>query len=185
MLQPLKTAFYQLWVPMGRSSRQTFWTWFAVLVAVLALFRWGLTFHDPSGAVFFWGFFFWMIALVQGVFGVFGKRLKDMGRPIGWVILLITLTLAAILFFALIFGAGDYLAEYSQYERKVAIDETVKTDIDAAYVERLSAAPTWIMTLTISALWAGFIAWIGLSPSQDGPNHYGLHTGWSAPPPKT
>ena len=168
----LKTALYQLFVPMGRTRPRTFWFWLAVLAGLTVVFDWGLSRHDPGGAFYFWGFLIWMVMVISGVFGVYGKRLKDFGRSVGWILLAITAILLVLMAIMLAYGGADYFAEYSQYERKAVIDDGVRDELDARFQERLSGSGRAV-SLATGAVMLLFTLWTGLTKGDAGDNRYG------------
>lgn len=167
-----KSALYHLFVPMGRTSRRTFWITLAAFALLLTVFKWGLFQHDTTGAFYFWGFLIWMTMLFCGVFAVYGKRLKDFGRSVWAVVLLITALIGVMIVLMLAFGGAEYFEAYSQYERKAEIDEAVKARINARYEQRLADANIWV-TLITGGMMAAFTAWVGLTPGDAGTNRYG------------
>ena len=168
----LKSALYQLFVPMGRTPPRTFWTWLAVFAVLVVVFDWGLSRHDPSQAFYFWGFLVWMVMLICGVFGIYGKRLKDFGRSVGWIFLMITALLILLMVIMLAFGGAEYFAEYSQYERKAAIDADVRERLNARFQEQLSGSKS-VVRWSTGALMLGFTLWVGLTRGDAGENRYG------------
>jgi uncharacterized membrane protein YhaH (DUF805 family) len=168
----LKTALYQLFVPAGRTNRQTFWIWLAIFAVLTVAFDWGLGQHDPSTGFYFWGFLIWMIMLICGIFGIYGKRLKDFGRSVGWIILAFTALFMILIVVMLTFGGAEYFAEYSQYQRKATIDPSVREQLDTAFQDRLSGSK-WVTKLSTGALMVGFTLWVGLTPGDAGDNRYG------------
>lgn len=168
----LKTALYQLFVPMGRTRPRTFWTWLAIFAVLVVAFDWGLGFHDPGQAFYFWGFLIWMVMLFAGIFGIYGKRLKDFGRSVGWIFLALTVILLLLIAIMLAYGGADYFAEYSQYERKAAIDPAVREQLNARFEERLSGAGPAVR-LSTGGVMLLFTLWVGLSKGDQGDNRYG------------
>ena len=168
----IKTALYQLFVPMGRTRPKTFWTWLAVFAVLVVAFDWGLGRHPNDGAFYFWGFLIWLTMLICGVFGIYGKRLKDFGRSVLMIILAITALLVLLMVIMLGFGGAEYFAEYGQYERKATIDPAVREAINARYTERMAAAAP-VVRWSTGALMVAFTLWVGLSRGDPGPNRYG------------
>ncbi|MGB6228995.1 MAG: DUF805 domain-containing protein [Litorimonas sp.] len=168
----IKTALYHLFVPMGRTSRRTFWITLAAFAALVTVFKWGLFQHDTTGAVYFWGFLIWMTMLFCGLFAIYGKRLKDFGRSVWAIVLLLTALIVVMMVLMLAFGGAEYFEAYSHYERKAEIDEAVKARINARYEERLASATPWVSTI-MSAMIVGFTLWVGLARGDAGTNRYG------------
>lgn len=169
----IKHALYLLFVTSGRISRRTFWITLLVFTILAAIFQRGLLLHEPSSAVYFWGFLIFMVTVIWGFFAIYGKRLKDFGRSVWPIVLLIVFWIAAMLIFGILYGAGDYLAEFSQYERKAIIDETVKQDLREAYEAKLREAPQWFLSLLMWLSLIVFTLWVGLTKGDSGENHYG------------
>ena len=167
-----KTALYQLFVPMGRTRPRTFWTWLGVFAVLVVAFDWGLSRHDPSQAFYFWGFLVWMVMVMCGVFGIYGKRLKDFGRSVGWIFLALTVICLLLIAIMLAYGGAEYFAEYSQYERKVAIDPEVREAFNARFQERLAGSGVAV-SLSTGAVMALFTLWVGLTRGDAGDNRYG------------
>lgn len=167
-----KSALYQLFVPMGRTRPRTFWTWLAVFAVLVVSFQWGLLQHDTGGAFYFWGYLTFMVMLFCGVFGIYGKRLKDFGRSVGWVILAITLILLVLMAAVLVYGGADYFAEYSQYERKAAIDPAVRERLNADFERELAGSGRFVAIGT-GAIMVLFTLWVGLTRGDAGDNRYG------------
>ena len=168
----LKTALYQLFVPSGRTNRQTFWIWLAVFAVLTVTFDWGLEQHDTSSGFYFWGFLIWMTMLICGIFGIYGKRLKDFGRSVGWIILAFTALFMILIIVMLAYGGAEYFTEYSQYERKAVIDDTVREELDAQFQDRLADSKL-VTKLSTGALMIGFTLWVGLTPGNTEDNRYG------------
>jgi uncharacterized membrane protein YhaH (DUF805 family) len=173
----LKTSLYHLFVPSGRTSRKTFWITLAAFAALVVAFKAGLFMNDTAGVVYFWGFLIWMTMLFCGIFAIYGKRLKDFGRSVTPIFGVLTLWIIVIFVFGILNGAGDYLAEFSQYERKAIIDEAVKDELNNAYQADLAGTPLLLMNLILWGILAAFTAWVGLTPGDEGDNRYG-------PPPQ-
>ncbi|GHB02957.1 hypothetical protein GCM10009069_27170 [Algimonas arctica] len=171
-----KTALYHLFVPSGRTDRKTFWLTLAVFSTLVVAFRAGLFMNDPAGVFYFWGFLIWMTMLFCGTFAVYGKRLKDFGRSVLMIILLITAILAVLMVIMLANGGAEYFDAYSQYDRQATIDPEIRRAINARYQEQMASAGT-LVTGTISAMLVGFTLWVGLTPGDKGDNRYG-------PPPR-
>ncbi len=168
----LKRALYHLFVPMGRTDRQTFWLTLAGFAVLVTVFKWGLFQHDTSGAFYFWGFLIWMVMLFCGMFAIYGKRLKDFGRSVLPIITLIALILIVMIVIMLSYGGAEYFEAYSQYDRKATIDPEVRAAINAQYEARVAeAAP--VTTTTIGAMLLAFTAWVGLTPGDAQANRYG------------
>ena len=144
---------------------------------------WLGTFPNSSG-VYFWGFLIWICLLFLGIYAIYGKRLKDFGRSVWPVTGLVTFWLVAIIAFGILYGAGDYMSEFSQYERKAVIDDEVKAKLRADYEARLSSAPQWLLSLVLWASSLIFTAWVGLTRGDEGPNRYGPPPGGVFGPPK-
>lgn len=168
----IKRALYHLFVPMGRTDRQTFWITLAAFAGLVTVFKWGLFQNDTSGVVYFWGFLIWMTMLFCGMFAVYGKRLKDFGRSVLPIVTLISLILVVMMVILLAYGGAEYFDAYSQYERKAAIDPEVRAAINAQYEARMSEAGP-VTSGTIGAMILAFTAWVGLTPGDAGTNRYG------------
>jgi len=168
-----KTALYHLFVPSGRTNRKTFWITLAAFAALVVAFKAGLFMNDTAGVVYFWGFLVWLTMLFCGAFAVYGKRLKDFGRSVTPIFGVLTLWIIVIFVFAILNGAGDYLTEFSQYERKAMIDESVKDELNAAYQEDLAGTPLLLMNIILWGILIAFTAWVGLKPGDAGDNRYG------------
>lgn len=147
-----------------------------MFAALVVAFKVGLFMNDTAGVVYFWGFLIWMTMLFCGMFAVYGKRLKDFGRSVLMIILLITAILAVLMIIMLANGGAEYFEAYSQYERQATIDPDVRRAINARYEEQMAGAGT-LVTATITAMLVGFTLWVGLTPGDDGDNRYG-------PPPR-
>lgn len=173
----LKTALYHLFVPSGRTNRKTFWITLLVFIVLVTTFKAGLFMNDTTGVFYFWGFLIWMTMLFCGFFAVYGKRLKDFGRSVTPIFGVLTLWIIVIFTFAILNGAGDYLTEFSQYERKAMIDEAVKDELNTAYQNDLAGTPLLLMNLILWGILAAFTAWVGFKPGNAGDNRYG-------PPPQ-
>jgi uncharacterized membrane protein YhaH (DUF805 family) len=172
MAAMVRSAFYHLFVPSGRTNRQTFWLWLAIFAVLVTVFKWGLFQHDPSGAFYFWGFLIWMTMLFCGLFGIYGKRLKDFGRSVWPIVILLVAIVIVMIIIMLANGGAEYFEAYSQYERKVAIDPAIRQDINARYEARMTAAAP-IVNGSISTMLIAFTAWVGLRKGDTGPNRYG------------
>lgn len=172
-----KTALYHLFVPSGRTDRKTFWITLAVFATLVVAFKAGLFMNDTAGVVYFWGFLIWMTMLFCGIFAVYGKRLKDFGRSVTPIFGVLTLWLIVIFVFGILNGAGEYLTEFSQYERKAMIDEAVKDELNSEYQNNLAGTPLLMMNLILWGILAAFTLWVGLKPGDDDDNRYG-------PPPR-
>lgn len=171
-----KTALYHLFVPSGRTDRKTFWMTLAAFAALVVAFKAGLFMHDTAGVFYFWGFLIWMTMLFCGMFAVYGKRLKDFGRSVLMVILLLTAILTVMMVIMLANGGAEYFEAYSQYERSATIDPEIRRAINARYEEQMAEAGK-LVTGSISAMLIGFTLWVGLTPGDAGKNRYG-------PPPQ-
>ena len=169
---PLWLALYHLFMPMGRSSRRTFWITLAGFAVLVVLFDWGLGFHDNASGFYFWGFLIWMVMLIQGVFGIYGKRLKDFGRSVLWILTLIAVLCAVLVVIMLNFGGAEYFAAYGEYERKAVIDPAVREALDAEFNAEMARAGPFV-TWTTGALMLGFTLWVGLTRGDAGDNRYG------------
>ena len=169
---PLLLALYHLFMPMGRSSRRTFWITLAGFAALVVAFEWGLSQHDNTGAFFFWGFLIWMVMLVQGVFGIYGKRLKDFGRSVLWILTLIALILVVLVVIMLNYGGAEYFAAYVEYDRKSVIDPAVREALDAEFQAEMARTGPAVSLIT-GGLMLAFTAWVGLTPGDEGTNKYG------------
>lgn len=172
-----KTALYHLFVPSGRTDRKTFWITLAAFAVLVVGFKAGLFMNDTAGVVYFWGFLIWMTMLFCGLFAVYGKRLKDFGKSVTPIFGVLTLWIIVIFVFGILNGAGEYLTEFSQYERKAMIDEAVKDELNTAYQNDLAGTPLLLMNLILWGILAAFTLWVGLKPGDDSDNHYG-------PPPR-
>ena len=172
-MNALKTALYQLFVPMGRTRPRTFWLWLAVLAALTVVFEWGLRLNPPGGGVRFWGYLIAFTMMVSGLFGVYGKRLKDFGRSVGWIIFTLVVMCGVMMVFGIMNGAGDYIAEFSKYEREAVIDEETKQRLRADYEESLSGGPIFAMNISLLLVWILFTLWTGLTKGDAGDNRYG------------
>lgn len=168
----IKTALYHLFVPSGRTDRQTFWITLAVFAILVTVFKWGLFQHDTGGAFYFWGFLIWLTMLFCGLFAIYGKRLKDFGRSVLPIVGLLTAIIAVMIIIMLANGGAEYFEAYSQYERKATIDPDVRQAINARYEERMAGAAP-LVTYTISAMLIAFTAWVGLTKSDPEANRYG------------
>jgi len=172
----IKTALYHLFVPSGRTNRKTFWITLAAFSVLVVAFKSGLFMNDTGGVVYFWGFLIWLTMLFSGLFAVYGKRLKDFGRSVAPIILLLTAIIAVMMIIMLANGGAEYFEAYSQYERKATIDPEVRRAINAEYEARMAGAGP-LVTGSISAMLIAFTAWVGLKPGDASDNRYG-------PPPR-
>jgi len=139
-------------------------------------FQAGLSLNDPSGAVYFWGFLIWLTMLFAGLFAVYGKRLKDFGRSVAPIIVMLTAIVVVMIIIMLANGGAEYFDAYSQYERKASIDPEVRRAINAQYEAKMAGAGP-LVSVSVSAILIAFTAWVGFKPGDAGDNRYG-------PPPR-
>ena len=168
----IKTALYHLFVPSGRTNRKAFWITLAVFACLVVSFKAGLFMNDTAGAVYFWGFLIWLIMLFCGVFAIYGKRLKDIGRSVLPIVTLLAAIIIVLIVIMLANGGAEYFEAYSQYERKATIDPEVRLAINERYKERMSGAVP-LVSYSISAMLIAFTVWVGLTKGDPKENRYG------------
>ena len=120
---------------------------------------------------FYIALFFPFLAIYM-LYCVYGKRLHDMGYTVRPFIVMIILEIVAVLFVMLMFGGADYFAEFSQFERKEAIDPAVTQEIIARYQAKIQANMPIIRPLML-AVPLLFTFWVGTAKSEAQTNDYG------------
>lgn len=112
----------------GRIDQKKFIIGFAGLsifiFAVNSLLRW-MTQSSGSTMLSFWIALIFPFVALYMIYCVYGKRLSDMGRSKGLVFVMFGLEVVAVLIVMIAFGAGEYVAEFSGYDRKDDIDPIV------------------------------------------------------------
>lgn len=163
--------------PNGRISRQQFWLGF--LVVALFIFAGNNLLralgHSMTG--FYISLFFPFLSLYM-LYCVFGKRLHDMGRSTGPFFVMIILECVAMIIVMLTFGGSEYFAEFSQFDRKEAIDPAITQEIIGRYQAKIEANMGLIRPLLLGVPIV-FTAWTGLSKGETAANRYGPEPGQS------
>lgn len=107
----------------------------------------------------FWILFFYTI------YCVYGKRLTDMGRSKGLVFVMFALVILMMIVVMLMFGGAEYFSEFSQFDRKEAIDPEVTQAIIEKYKAEISANMTLITPL-LMGIPVLFTLWLLLAKSE-------------------
>lgn len=148
----------------GKISRSQFWIGFVGVFLFIAIGNYGLSRISGTMTAFYIALFFPFIALYM-IYCVYGKRLLDMGRKRSWVFGIIALEIVAIIAVMLGFGGAEYFSEFSQFDRKEAIDPEITQAIIDKYQARQEDSLPIIkaMLLVIPTL---FTIWVGSSKGQ-------------------
>ncbi len=157
--------------PAGRSTRREFWIGVAGFVAFCWLFSYVLNYLVTS-MLGFWLTLILIVLFFQIMYGVYGKRLHDIGRsywPLTGMIALIFCVGIAIMIY---FGAGEMMAEYAQYDRKADIPQSEKDRITSTYQENMEGAEN-VYRYSIFGLWGAFTLWLGIAKPDPNENRYG------------
>lgn len=155
----------------GRIDRQRFLIGFICVSLFVFLGNTGLRMLGQSMTGFYIALFFPFISLYM-LYCVYGKRLHDMGRSVRPFFIMIILEIVAVIFVMLTFGGADYFAEFSQFDRKEAIDPAVTQEIIARYQAKIQANMPVIRPLMLSVPLI-FTFWLGVSKSDPKTNAYG------------
>lgn len=152
----------------GRMGQKQFLVGFIGLsifiFAVNSLLRW---LNQTSGQtmVSFWIALIFPFLALYIIYCVYGKRLTDMGRSRGYLFAMFALEVLAVIVVMLIFGGAEYFAEFSQFERKEAIDPEITQAIIRKYQATINANMMLIRPLLMGVPIL-FTVWLALSPSK-------------------
>ncbi len=161
-LGPMRDMFFS---SKGRMNRKNFWIAFLCTAAFIVLGNTLLRALNNSMAAFYIALFFPFIAVYM-LYCVYGKRLHDMGYTVRPFFLMVFFELVAVIAVMLIFGGSDYFAEFSQFERKEAIDPAVTQEIISRYQATIQANMGIIRPL-LMAVPAIFTIWIGFAKTRE------------------
>lgn len=157
--------------PNGRIGRQPFWLGF--LFVALFIFAGNNLLralgHSMTG--FYISLIFPFVSLYM-LYCVYGKRLHDMGRSTGPFFVMIILECVAMIIVMLTFGGSEYFAEFSQFDRKEAIDPEITQEIISRYQAKIEANMGLIRPLLLGVPIL-FTAWVGLTKSEGLTNKHG------------
>jgi len=157
--------------PAGRMDRRDFWIGIAGFIVFVLVMQFIMNAIGTTMYGFFL-FLFYIVLVFQILYSVYGKRLHDMGRSFWPLTGVITLTFLIFLGVALLYGAGEYISEFSKYDRKEDIDPIEVERLKKEYLEHSAGGDKIIALLTYS-VWAAFTLWLGLAKADPNENQYG------------
>ena len=157
--------------PAGRMGRRNFWIGVVGFILFVVLMQAILRLMGPTLFQFFLSLIY-IVLVFQILYSVYGKRLHDIGRSFWPLTGMITLTFLIFLGVAIIFGAGEYITEFSAYNRKDIIDPQEIDRLQAEYLTQSKGGTIWISVLSYGS-WAIFTLWLGLSKPDASANKYG------------
>lgn len=157
--------------PAGRMGRRDFWIGIAGFVVFVVVMQ--LLMNEIGTTMYgFFLFLFYIVLVFQVLYSVYGKRLHDIGRSFWPLTGVITLTFLIFLGVALLYGAGEYITEFSKYDRKADIDPAEIERLRNEYLAHSEGGDKVISGLTYF-VWAAFTLWLGLTKPEPKDNQYG------------
>lgn len=120
---------------------------------------------------FYIALFFPFLSLYM-LYCVYGKRLHDTGRTVRPFFVMIILEIIAVIIVMLMFGGTEYVTEFSQFDRKEAIDPAVTQEIIQRYQAKIQANMPVIRPLLMGVPLL-FTFWLGTVKSDPEANEYG------------
>ncbi|MGJ8563939.1 MAG: DUF805 domain-containing protein [Alphaproteobacteria bacterium] len=164
----MKNLFFSI---HGRIGRQQFWLGFLAISLFIFAGNNLLRALGQSMTGFYISLFFPFFSIYV-LYCLYGKRLHDMGRSTGPFFAMIAAECVAIIIVMMMFGGSEYFAEFSQFERKEAIDPAITQEIISRYQAKISANMNVIQPL-LKAVPLLFTLWVGAAKGQRDTNKYG------------
>ena len=168
----MKSIIKLMLSPSGRIDRKPFWIGFAGFVGFALLVNFLMARVEQQGAREFWLGLLAVFLFFQMMYGIYGKRLHDMGRTFWPLTGCIILTILILITGMMVYGGSEYFSEFAQYDRKDTIDPARREAITKAYQARLSESEK-VLGPILSGLWIAFTLWVGFSKPEPKANLYG------------
>lgn len=168
-LGPMRDMFFS---SKGRMNRGQFWLAFCLMSLIVFIFNSVLRKLGFESIISFYIRLFFPFISVYVFYCIYSKRLHDGGRSVAPLFKIMGLEFLFIILVMMAAGAGEYVANFAQFDRSEALDPTFLLEQQELYNARVQAnRPVTDIVLLLPLL--AFTLWVGLKKSEPGPNVYG------------
>lgn len=164
----MKTIFLS---PTGRMGRKDFWIGFIGLAVFITAVNTYLA-NFPQLYVSFWIALVFPFLALYLIYCIYGKRLHDLGQSYWPLTGAIVLQIIVIIGVMMAFGGAEYFSDFSQYDRKAVIDESVREALITKYQAEISSNMHIIRPLLL-VVPTVFTLFLGIKSGHATENKYG------------